>query len=34
MRQESIDFLRTLLTTPTPSGFESTGQRIWCDYAR
>jgi len=34
MRKESLEFLKTLLTTPSPSGFESPGQRIWCDYAR
>jgi putative aminopeptidase FrvX len=34
MRQESLDFLRQLLTTPSPSGFEAAGQKIWCDYAR
>lgn len=34
MRKESLDFLKTLLNTPTPSGYESTGQKIWCDYAR
>jgi endoglucanase len=34
MRSESLDFLKALLTTPSPSGHESPGQRIWCDYAR
>jgi endoglucanase len=34
MRSESLEFLRKLLTTPSPSGYESAGQRIWCDYAR
>lgn len=34
MRQESFDFLRQLLTTPSPSGFEAAGQKVWCDYAR
>ncbi|MBI5724254.1 MAG: M42 family metallopeptidase [Planctomycetes bacterium] len=34
MRKESLEFLKTLLNTPTPSGYESAGQRIWCDYAR
>ena len=34
MRTESLDFLKQLLTTPTPSGYESPGQRIWCEYAR
>jgi len=34
MRKESLDFLKQLLTTPTPSGFEAAGQKVWCDYAR
>jgi putative aminopeptidase FrvX len=34
MRAESLEFLRTLLTTPSPSGYESPGQRVWCEYAR
>ena len=34
MRKQSLDFLEQLLTTPTPSGFEAAGQKIWCDYAR
>jgi len=34
MRKESMEFLKQLLTTPTPSGHESEGQRIWCRYAR
>ena len=34
MRTQSLDFLRKLLTTPSPSGHESAGQKVWCDYAR
>ncbi len=34
MRTESLAFLKTLLTTPSPSGFEHRGQRIWLDYAQ
>jgi len=34
MRKESLEFLRRLLTTPTPSGHEPAGQKIWCQYAR
>lgn len=34
MRKESLEFLRTLLTTPSPSGFEWLGQKVWCEYAR
>ena len=34
MRDESLDFLKRLLTTPSPSGYESAGQRVWCEYAR
>ncbi len=33
MRKESLEFLKELLTTPSPAGFESSGQKIWCDYA-
>ncbi len=33
MREESLDFLRSLLTTPSPSGFETVGQKLWCQYA-
>ena len=34
MRKASLEFLRKLLTTPSPSGFESPGQRVWSEYAR
>ena len=34
MRKESLTFLEELLTTPSPSGYESQAQRIWCNYAR
>jgi endoglucanase len=34
MRKDSLDFLKKLLTTPSPSGYESAAQRIWCRYAR
>ncbi len=34
MRQESLAFLKKLMTTPSPSGYESAAQKIWCDYAR
>ena len=27
-------FLDDLLTTPSPSGFETDGQRVWADYVR
>lgn len=32
MRPESYDFLKQLLETPSPSGFETRGQRVWADY--
>jgi endoglucanase len=32
MRPESLNFLTTLLNTPTPSGDEARGQRIWLNY--
>ena len=34
MRPESLDFLKRLLDTPSPSGFERDGQRVWLGYAR
>lgn len=33
MREESYDFLKKLLETPSPSGFETMGQRVWSEYA-
>lgn len=32
MREASLKFLQTLLETPSPSGFETKGQRVWLDY--
>lgn len=32
MDTERREFLDALLTTPSPSGFESRGQRVWVDY--
>ncbi len=34
MRKESLNFLKKLLSTPSPSGHEAAAQKIWCDYAR
>ena len=34
MRAASLKFLQTLINTPSPSGFETRGQRVWLDYAR
>src|SRR5437763_8473283 len=34
MREESLNFLRTLVNTPSPVGHETRGQRVWLDYAR
>lgn len=33
MRDISFDFLKRLLETPSPSGFEVRGQRVWAAYA-
>src|ERR1700735_4735606 len=33
MRAQSLDFLRTLVNMPSPTGFETRGQRVWLDYA-
>jgi endoglucanase len=32
MRKESLEFLKTLVNTPSPVGHESRGQRVWLDY--
>src|SRR5215471_1499892 len=33
MRTQSLDFLKTLVNTPSPVGYETRGQRVWLDYA-
>jgi len=32
MRKQSLDFLKKLVNTPSPSGHEMRGQRVWLDY--
>src|SRR3954447_12724349 len=32
MREESIKFLELLVNTPSPSGYEVRGQRVWLNY--
>ena len=34
MRDASLNFLRTLVNTPSPVGHETRGQRVWLDYAK
>jgi endoglucanase len=34
MRDASLHFLRSLVNTPSPSGHEVRGQRVWLDYVR
>lgn len=34
MKKPSLDFLKALLSTSTPSGFESEGQKLWRDRTR
>ena len=34
MRAASVEFLKRLLNTPSPSGHEFRGQRVWLDYAK
>lgn len=34
MRPESLKFLETLVNTPSPTGHETRGQRVWLDYAK
>lgn len=33
MRDASLNFLKTLVNTPSPTGHETRGQRVWLDYA-
>ena len=32
MRKESLAFLEELVTTPSPTSYETRGQRVWLDY--
>src|SRR2546428_12080067 len=34
MRDQSLNFLRTLVNTASPVGHETRGQRVWLDYAK
>src|SRR5436189_4022636 len=34
MREPSLQFLKTLVNTPSPVGHEVRGQRVWLDYAK
>lgn len=34
MRDRSLEFLRTLINTPSPVGHEARGQRVWLDYVK
>src|SRR5437764_11759911 len=34
MREQSLEFLRRLVDTPSPVGHEVRGQRVWMDYAK
>src|ERR1041385_7317757 len=34
MRESSLDFLTLLVNTPSPSGHEVRGQRVWLDYVK
>jgi putative aminopeptidase FrvX len=34
MRPQSLEFLMTLVNTPSPVGHETRGQRVWLDYAQ
>jgi endoglucanase len=34
MRESSLKFLQTLLQTPSPSGAETAGQRVWLNYVK
>jgi len=34
MRESSLKFLEKLVNTPSPTGHEARGQRVWLDYAK
>ncbi|MEW6307209.1 MAG: M42 family metallopeptidase [Verrucomicrobiota bacterium] len=34
MREQSLKFLQTLVNTPSPSGHEVRGQRVWLNYVK
>src|SRR3954471_22932863 len=34
MREQSLQFLEKLVNTPSPSGHEYRGQRVWLDYVK
>jgi putative aminopeptidase FrvX len=34
MDDERWEFLTELLETPSPSGYETRGQRVWVEYAK
>jgi putative aminopeptidase FrvX len=34
MREASLNFLEKLVNTPSPSGHEARGQRVWLDYVK
>ncbi|HXU76363.1 MAG TPA: M42 family metallopeptidase [Methylomirabilota bacterium] len=34
MRDSSLKFLKTLVNTPSPVGYEARGQRVWLDYVK
>ncbi len=34
MREPSLKFLEKLINTPSPTGFETRGQRVWLDYVK
>src|SRR5512140_1234022 len=34
MRETSLHFLRALANTPSPTGHEVRGQRVWLDYVK
>lgn len=34
LSEEALEFFRNYINTPSPVGFESTGQKLWIDYIR
>src|SRR6516164_3438683 len=34
LNDESLNFLKEYINTPSPVGFESSGQRVWLNYVK
>ena len=34
LTKNDLNFFETLINTPSPTGFEYTGQKVWIDYIK